>query len=283
MTIHPAAVVSSQAVIHANVDIGPFCVVEAGAIIGQNCRLLAGAVVKSGSTIGRETTIHEGTVVGGLAQHISPPEPPGQVIVGERCVLRENVTVHRSIYTQGVTRVGNDSYLMAGAHVGHDAEVGRHVILTNNVLLGGHVQVGDRACLGGAVAVHQHCRIGRLAMVGGCARIVQDVPPFVLTDGESGLIVGLNRIGMRRAGMDRDQQSQLKEAYRLIYRRGLTLSEAVQALRAEFAEGPAAEFAPFFADTKRGFVQERRSPMRSAIRLHPAADEEAVESKRLAG
>lgn len=283
MTIHPAAVVSPQAVIHSGVEIGPFCVVEPGAIIGQNCQLMSGAVVKTGCTIGRDSTLHEGVVVGGVAQHVSPPEPPGRVLIGERCTLRENATVHRSMHTAGETRVGNDCYLMAGAHVGHDAVVGNHVILTNNVLLGGHVRVGERACLGGAVAVHQHCRIGRLAMVGGCARIVQDVPPFVLTDGESGLIVGLNRIGMRRAGLDREQQTQLKDAYRLIYRRGLTLTEAVAALEAEFPAGPAAEFAPFFADTKRGFVQERRGPGRSAIRLHPAADEETVESKRLAG
>ncbi|MCA9236410.1 MAG: acyl-ACP--UDP-N-acetylglucosamine O-acyltransferase [Planctomycetales bacterium] len=283
MSIHPAAVVSPQAVIHSGVEIGPFCVVEAGAVIGQNCQLMSGAVVKSGCTIGRDVVIHEGVVVGGTAQHLAPPEAPGRVLIGERCILRENATVHRSMYTAGTTRIGSDCYLMSGAHVGHDSQVGNHVILTNNVLLGGHVHVGDRACLGGSVAVHQHCRVGRLAMIGGCARIVQDVPPFVLTDGASGLIVGLNRVGMRRAGLDREQQAQLKGAYRLIYRRGLTFQDAIEALEAEFPVGPAAEFAPFFRDSKRGFVQERRSPPRTSIRLHPAADEESVETKRLAG
>ncbi|MBX3434373.1 MAG: acyl-ACP--UDP-N-acetylglucosamine O-acyltransferase [Pirellulales bacterium] len=283
MSIHPAAVVSPQAIVHSGVEIGPFCVVEPGAVVGQNCRLFSGAVVKTGVTLGRDVTVCEGAVVGGGPQHLSPPEPPGRVVVGERCTLRENVTVHRSMFTTGETRIGHDCYLMAGAHVAHDAKVGNHVILTNNVLLGGHVQVGDRACLGGGVAVHQHCRVGRLAMIGGCARIVQDVPPFVLTDGDSGLIVGLNRVGIRRAGIDRDEALQLKEAYRLIYRRGLSFDEVVAALQQQYPAGPAAEFAEFFQDSRRGFVQERRSPPRMAIKLHPAADEETVESKRLVG
>jgi UDP-N-acetylglucosamine acyltransferase len=226
-------------------------------------------------------------VLGGLPQHISPPEYPGRVIVGERTVIRENVTVHRAMHSDGETRIGADCLLMVGAHVAHDCRVGNRVILTNNVLLGGHVQVGDRAVLGGAVAVHQHCRIGRLAMIGGCARVVQDVPPFVLTDGEGGMIVGLNRIGLRRSGMERAEMDELKEAYRLIYRLGLSFDEMVATLRRTFPSGPAAEFAEFFRTSKRGFVQERRSPPKVAIRLHPAADEsaddEAAALKRRAG
>jgi UDP-N-acetylglucosamine acyltransferase len=258
------------------VEIGPFSVVEAGAVIGQGCKLASRVTVKSETTIGRDTTICEGVVLGGMPQHISPPERPGRVIVGERCALRENVTVHRAMKTESETRIGNDCLLMVDSHVAHDCVVGNRVILTNSVLLGGHVQVGDRAVVGGGAAVHQYCRIGRLTMVGGCTKIVQDVPPFVLTDGTSAMIVGLNRIGLKRSGMSDGEIRQLKNAYRAIYRRGLPFAEMLAMLDSEFSAGPAAEFAEFFRGGKRGFVQERRSPPRTAIRLHPAVEAEEI-------
>jgi UDP-N-acetylglucosamine acyltransferase len=270
--IHPAAVVSPLAVIHAHVEIGPFCTVEAGAVIGQGCQLAARSTVKTNSVLGRDVALGEGTVVGGMPQHISPPANPGRVVIGERCVLRENVTVHRAMNGEGETRIGSDCLLMVGSHVAHDCRVGHRVILTNNVLLGGHVQVGDRAMVGGAVAVHQHCRIGRLAMIAGCARVVQDVPPFVMTDGETALIVGLNKIGLKRSGMSDEEILTIKRAYRSAYRQGLPFEEMIAALEREFLTGPATEFAEFFRGGKRGFVQERRSPPKAAIRLHAGDD-----------
>jgi UDP-N-acetylglucosamine acyltransferase len=284
--IHPTAVISPRAVVHSSVEIGPFSIVEAEAVIGQGCRLAGRSTVKSHTTLGRDVVVGEGTVLGGMPQHITPPEHPGRVIVGERTVIRENVTIHRAMNGEGETRVGADCLLMVGCHVAHDCRVGNRVILTNNVLLGGHVQVGDRAVIGGAVGVHQHCRIGRLAMIGACARVVQDVPPFVLTDGDSAMIVGLNKVGLRRSGMEREEVAQLKEAYRLIYRQGLPFDDMIEALERTYDAGPATQFAEFFHGSKRGFVQERRSPPKVAIRLHPAADElddEADDLKRLAG
>jgi UDP-N-acetylglucosamine acyltransferase len=285
--IHPTAVVSPRAVIHSSVEIGPFVIVEADAVIGQGCKLAGRSTVKAHTVLGRDVVVGEGAVLGGIPQHISPPERPGRVIIGERTVIRENATVHRAMNTEGETRVGADCLLMVGCHVAHDCRVGNRVILTNNVLLGGHVQVGDRAVIGGAVGVHQFVRIGRLAMIGACARVVQDVPPFVLTDGDSAMIVGLNKVGIRRSGMEREEAAQLKEAYRLIYRQGLPFEEMIEALRRTYATGPATEFAEFFQGSKRGFVQERRSPPKAAIRLHPAvddlADDDAAEPKRMAG
>ena len=144
------------------------------------------------------------------------------------------------------TRIGNRCLLMVGAHVAHDCTLGDNVILTNNTMLGGHVSVDDRAYLSGSVAVHQFCRIGRLAMVGGLARVRQDVPPFVTIDGGTTMVVGLNKVGLRRAGFSPSEVLQLKAAYRLIYRSGLSWEEMLDALRLEFHEGPAAEFLPFF-------------------------------------
>lgn len=274
MKIHPSAIVSSQAEIDSDVQIGPFCVIEAGVQIATGCRLAAHVNLRCGTRLGRDNTLYEGVVLGGPPQHTNAQQRPGRVILGNRNTVREHVTVHRAMHEQGVTRIGNDCLLMVGAHVAHDCRVGNQVILTNGAMLGGHVEVGDRACLGGNSAVHQFCRIGRLAMVGGCTKVVQDVPPFVLTDGTTALIVGLNSVGLRRAGLDREQMLSLKAAYRLIYREGLTFREMVAALKERFPMGVAAEFAEFFSGGQRGFVQERRSPPRVALRVHPAVDDE---------
>jgi len=272
--IHPTAIVSPKAEIGANVEIGPYCIVEDGAHIADDCHLVAHVSVKSDTRIGAGTTVCESAILGGLPQHMNGPKETGSVVIGARNVIREHATVHRAMHAEGQTTIGDDCFLMVGAHVAHDCSVGNQVILTNGVMLGGHVRVGDRVCLGGNAAVHQFCRIGRLAMVGGCTKVVQDIPPFVLTDGPGSMIVGLNRIGLRRAGFDRHDIMQLKAAYRLIYRKGLTFEAMVDALEDNFQQGVAAEFSAFFRQGQRGFVQERRSPPRIALRVHPAVDDE---------
>src|SRR5690606_14452205 len=174
------------------------------------------------------------------------------------------------------TQLGDDCLIMVGSHLAHDCVVGNHVVLTNNVMLAGHVTVGDRAYLGGGAAVHQYCRVGRNAMVGGLARIVQDVPPFMMIDGESNQVVGLNKVGLRRAGFTPQERNDLKEAYQVLYRQGLNWEEVLAALEERFAAGPAAELAPFLRGTSRGYLRERRTPPKATIRLVrddlPAAD-----------
>lgn len=273
MKIHPTAVISPEATIGDSVEIGPFCIVESGVEIGDRCQLHPHVSIKTGTKLGTENEVGEGTVLGGLGQYKGKAPQPGTLVVGDRNVFREHVTIHRAMHTGGETVLGNDCLLMVGSHIAHDCRVGNDVILTNGVMLGGHVEVGNRACLGGNAAVHQFCRVGRLAMVGGCTKVVQDVPPFVLTDGPGSLIVGLNRVGLKRAGLNRDEIMQLKAAYRLIYRQGLTFDDTIKALRKNFPLGIASEFAQFFETGQRGFVQERRSPPRVALRVHPAVDD----------
>lgn len=273
MKIHPTAYVHPQAEIGANVEIGPFSIVEAGAIVADDCRLLARVSIKSGTVVGNSTVVGEGAVLGGLPQHKHPPAEPGTLTIGARNAIREHVTIHRAMHAGQETTIGDDCMLMVGSHVAHDCQVGNHVLLTNGVMVGGHVQVGDQVCLGGNAAVHQFCRIGRLAMVGGCTKVVQDIPPFMLTDGSASMIVGLNRIGLRRAGFDRNDVAQLKAAYRVIYRQGTTFSTMVAALEEQFPTGVAAEFASFFQSGQRGFAQERRSPPGVTLKIHSAIDE----------
>jgi UDP-N-acetylglucosamine acyltransferase len=274
VNIHPLAIVSPHARLGAGTIVGPFSIIEPDVVLGAGCSLASRVVIKSGTSLGDNNSIYEGAVLGGSPQHVRAPERQGRVVIGSRNTIREHVTVHRALNEGGVTTIGTGNLLMVGAHIAHDCTIGDNVILANNALLGGFVSVADRAFVSGAVGVHQFCRIGRLAMVGGCARVVQDIPPYVMIDGHSGMIVGLNLVGLRRNGYTPEDVAQLKAAYRLIYRRGLRWVEVLEALKREFPTGPAADFYPFFRGGTRGFVQERRMPPNATIKLRRAADDE---------
>jgi UDP-N-acetylglucosamine acyltransferase len=286
VNIHPLAVVSPQACIAGDVTIGPFCIIEGDVVIAEGCRLAGRVVVKDGTRLGPNNQVHEGVVLGGFPQHLKVQEQLGRVVIGACNTIRENATIHRAMRADAATTVGNNNLLMVNAHVAHDCRVGNNVVIANNTMLAGHVMVEDRAFLSGAVGVHQFCRIGRLAMVGGHARIVQDVPPYVTVDGNSGHIVGLNLIGLRRNGFSPQDVLRLKQAYRLIYRSGLKWTEVLEHLKAEFASGPSAEFHTFLSGGTRGFVQERRMPPGATIKLrgHMQADNfDEVEFRTKAG
>jgi UDP-N-acetylglucosamine acyltransferase len=270
--IHSHAVVSPEAELGRDVVIGPFSVIEPDVVLGDGCQIGSHVVIKRGCTLGTGNQVFEGAVVGGLPQHTQMPERPGRLTIGNDNVIRETCTIHVSLYEEATTSIGNGNLLMIGSHVAHDCRIEDEVILTSGVLLAGHVQVGHRAYLGGAAAVHQFCRIGHHAMVGGHARVLKDIPPYVTVDGGTGLVVGLNRIGLRRAGYSLQEMRQLKEAYRLIYRRGLIWNEMIATLQREFHDGPAAEFHRFFAGGTRGFTQERRSAPKPIIKIHREAD-----------
>jgi len=272
VAIHPSALVSPRAQIDADVRIGPLCIVEDDVTIGAGCILEASVVVKSGVVLGRNNHVFEGAVIGGPPQHVHMPARPGRVIIGSGNVIRENVTIHRALQPERATLVGDNNLLMCNAHIAHDCQVGNNTIIVNNVMLAGHVIVEDRAYVSGAVAVHQFCRIGTLAMVGGQAHINKDVPPFVTVDGLSSYVVGLNTIGLRRAGFDAQTIARLKAAYRVIYRSGLSWAEILERLRTEFNYGPAAEFYRFLSTTARGIVPQRRDSSPHTIKLPQAED-----------
>ena len=276
MGTHPLAVVNPLARIGRDVEIGPFCVVEPGTQIGDGCKLESRVVIKQGTTLGRDNYVAEGAVLGGMPQHVNMPEAPGRVVVGSGNTIRENVTIHRALEEEEATIVGDNNLLMVNVHVAHDCRVGNHTIFANNVMLAGHVTVGDKAYLSGAVAVHQFCRIGSMAMVGGQSHITKDVPPYLTVDGLSSLVVGLNQIGLRRAGFSLEEIRRLKEAYRIIYRSRLTWNEILQRLQREFREGPPAQFHQFLSTTTRGIVSERRPPPGATIKLRDEPGEDGL-------
>jgi len=277
VSIHPLANVSPEARLGVGVSIGAFASVEADVELGDHCVVASGAVVKAGVTAGAHNEFCEHSVIGGAPQHAGRPQHIGRVVIGDNNVFREYVTIHRALKPETATTVGDGNYVMASVHFGHDCTIGNHAIFANGALLGGHVSVSDRAFVSGAVAIHQFCRVGRLAMVGGHARVVQDVPPFMLLDGQSGCIVGLNVVGLRRSGHTSEDIAALKSAYRLIYRRGLPWKDVLESLRAEFKDGPVTHLLEFLSAGTRGFVQERRAPPAATLRLRvPDEDAEAL-------
>ncbi|HEX3871902.1 MAG TPA: acyl-ACP--UDP-N-acetylglucosamine O-acyltransferase, partial [Pirellulales bacterium] len=267
MAIHPLAVVHPTAQLGRDVEVGPFAIVEAGAVVGDRCVLDAYAVIKQGTTLGCDNHVFERATIGGLPQHVRMPEHIGTVTIGSGNTFRENVTVHRSLHAGTTTCIGDHNFVMVGVHVAHDCTIGNHTIFANNVMLAGHVTVEDKAYLSGSVAVHQFCRVGRLAMVGGLARLTKDVPPYVTVDGGSSFVVGLNTVGLRRAGFKNPQIEQLKDAYRLIYRSGLKWQEILDRLKTDFTSAPAAAFTAFLPDAKRGVVPERRLPPGAGVKM----------------
>lgn len=257
MDVHPTALISPQAQLGAGFVAGPFAVVEAGARLGTSCELLAHAVVRGSVAMGDGNRVHEGAVLGGDPQDLSFEGGETSVVIGDRNRIREGVTIHRSARAGGSTVVGSDCFLMACVHVAHDCRIGDRVVIVNNTLLAGHVQVGDGAVLSGNVGIHQFCRVGRLAMVGGVSKVVQDCLPFVISDGHPARPRGLNRVGLRRAGIPASQIRALKEAYRLLARSGLLRDEALARLAA-IADPLVDELAAFVRGSKRGFARPRR-------------------------
>lgn len=267
MSIHPLALVSPDARLGVGVTIHAFATVEAGVELGDYCTVASGSVIKSGVKAGCHNEFAEHSVIGGTPQHVARPERVGLVVIGDHNVFREHVTVHRALKPDTATVIGDNNYVMATAHFGHDVVVGNNCICANGALLGGHVTVEDRAFVSGAVAVHQFCRVGRLAMVGGHARVVQDIPPYMLVDGQSGCVVGLNIVGLKRSGHSAEDIADLKSAYRTVYRRGFPWKDVLAALGNEFHSGPVAHLLDFLSSGSRGFAQERRAPPAPTLRL----------------
>jgi UDP-N-acetylglucosamine acyltransferase len=258
MGVHATAIVSPEARLGHDVSIGPYAVVEDGTVIGDGCEIRAHAVVKRHTCLGSGNRVHEGAVLGGEPQDLSFRGQETRLVIGDRNVIREGATIHRSTKEGGSTVVGSDCFLMAYTHVAHDNRIGDRVILANNVMLAGHVELGERAFLGGGAGVHQFCRVGRLAMVGGNAKVVQDCLPFVITDGHPARARGLNVIGLRRAGVPADQLRTLREAYRLLVRSGLQLEVALGKM-ASLQDPLVEEMIAFVRGSKRSFAHAHRA------------------------
>lgn len=254
MSIHPTAVIETGARLGKSVVVGPFAFIAGDSDIGDGCVIGPQVVVHAYTRIGAGTRVHAGAVLGDVPQDVAfKPGTASRVDIGADCTIREGVTIHRGTKPDTATVVGDGCFLMANSHLGHNVRLGHHVILANGALLAGYVEVGDRAFVSGNAAIHQFVRIGRLAMTSGCSVITKDLPPFCTARGASlNCVAGLNVVGMRRAGMSPQDRQDVRRAFKVIYRSGLNVSQAVERLRGEFPDGPVREFREFIEASKRG-------------------------------
>jgi UDP-N-acetylglucosamine acyltransferase len=239
----------------------PTAVVEAGAQLGTDCEIQAYAIIRRGAEIGDRVVVHPFAVIGGDPQYLKFDRATvSGVRVGAGSVIREHVTINRSITAGAFTTVGENCFMMAASHVAHDCAVGNHVVFANAALLGGHVSVGDHTFLGGEAAVHQFCRIGESVMVAGHASVTRDIPHFTMV-AERDEVIGFNAVGLRRRGLARASITELKAAFQAVYLASgnIRALAAAAILSGHYATPEARRFLAFFAEGKRGFARARRA------------------------
>ena len=255
-SLHPTAVIDPAARLGAGVRIGPYCVVGAGVTLGDRCRLHGHVVLAGPAVIGADNEFYPFAAIGHRTQDLKYEGEPTFLEIGNGNTFREFVTVHRATAPGGVTRIGSGGNFLSYSHIAHDCIVGDEVIFSNNGTLAGHVEVGDRAVIGGLTAVHQFCRIGRMAITGGCSKIVQDVPPFMMADGNPAHVRHINQIGLERAGTSVEAVRAIKDAFRILYRSDLNTAQALERLQTELGRWPEIrQMVEFVGASKRGITR----------------------------
>lgn len=256
--IHPSAIIEDGAVIGENVTIGPWSIVGAHVRIGDGCEIGAHVVLSGHTEIGRNNRIFPFCAIGCEPQDKKYGGEATRLIIGDGNTIREHCTFSTgTVQDGGITRVGNDNWVMANVHIAHDCQVGDHTILANNVTLAGHVHLGDWVILGGLTAVHQFTRIGAHSMCGGGSILLQDLPPFVTVTGNPAAPHGVNSEGLRRRGYTPEAIAAVKRAYRVLYRSGHTLAQACEEIDAMTQATPELAILRDFlcADSQRGIVR----------------------------
>ena len=254
--IHPTAIVDPKAELGAETIVGPYCIVGSEVVLGEGCWLQHHVTLCGPMRAGAKNKFYAYCSIGQQTQDLKYAGEPTYLEIGDENTFREFCTVNRSTKADGKTRVGNRGNFLAYSHIGHDCTVGNSVVFSNNGTLAGHVEVGDHAVMGGLTAVHQFCRIGRFAITGGCSKIVQDVPPFLIADGNPAEIRGVNLIGLERAGFTPESVKAIKEAFRLIYRSKLNTRQAIEAVRNQIEpREEITHFIEFVEKSARGIIR----------------------------
>lgn len=256
MPIHPTAIIDEQTRFADNVTVAPFAVVEADVEVGEGTTIGPHAVLKSGLRLGKRVTVHASAVLGGLPQDLKFSGARSCAVVEDGATIREFATIHRSAHENGVTRVGRNCFIMAYGHVAHDCDIGEDAVIASYAALAGHIRIGRKAFISGGVAVHQFTRVGEIAMIGGGSKVNLDVPPFVIVDGVPARVVGLNTVGLRRAGVAAEEIQTLKRAYRALFREKRPLDDALSELDGLDGE-LIGRLAAFFRGSERGVCRSR--------------------------
>lgn len=227
MSIHPTAVIDPRAEVHGQAEIGPYVVVDGPVTIGRGSRVMADAHIRGWTEIGEENEIHPGAVLGDSPQDVAYKGEESYLKIGNHNIFREHVQVQRGTVAGSSTVIGDQNYLMAGSHVGHNCKLGDHIVIANGALLGGYVEVGDHVFISGNCVVHQFVRVGKLSLMRGLSGTSRDVPPYSIVDWQH-TVRGVNVVGLKRAGFDERRIRAIKEAFRVLFRKGRNLSLAIK-------------------------------------------------------
>ena len=246
---HSTAVIHPGAQVGDGCEIGPYCVIGANVVLGPGCTLHSHVVIDGHTLLGRENEIFPFASIGLKTQDLKWKGGITRTQIGDRNTFREYVTIHSATSDGETTVVGSDNHILAYCHLAHNVNLGNHIIMSNVGTLAGHVTVEDHAVIGGLVAIHQFCRVGRMSMIGGCSKVVQDVPPFMLADGNPAQTRTVNKVGLERRGVSEEAQSALKQAYKILFREGLTISNALVKIESDLPKSPEMEHLLQFART----------------------------------
>tara|TARA_Y100001970_G_scaffold40152_1_gene49437 strand:+ start:9697 stop:10464 length:768 start_codon:yes stop_codon:yes gene_type:complete len=231
MKIHNTSIIHKDAIIGDNVEVGPYCIIDSNVKIGNNTKVLPYVHILSNTTIGENNIFHQGSTIGGLPQDLKYNDEYSELIIGDNNTIREYCTFNRGTEASGKTVIGSNCLFMAYVHIAHDCIVEDKVILANGVQLGGHSEIHYHATVGGMSPVHQFCKVGQHAFIGGGRVALQDVPPFILANGEPLKYAGINSIGLRRRNFDSDTRSLIKKAYKILYLSHLNRSQAIDEIK----------------------------------------------------
>lgn len=254
--IHPSAIIHPEAKIGADCLIGPYCVIGQHVELGDGCKLHSHVVIDGHTKLGRANEVYPFASIGMKTQDLKWKGGVTRTEIGDHNCFRESITIHSATSDGDATRIGSHNNLLAYAHVAHDCQVGSHVIMSNNATLGGHVTVEDHAILGGFSGVHQFCRIGKFAMVGGCSKVVQDIAPYIIVDGTPAQARTINKVGLERNGFSEEAQAALRQAYKILFREGLTLTVAIERLQKDLPPLPEVQhLIQFVQQSERGLAR----------------------------
>ncbi|MBI3313368.1 MAG: acyl-ACP--UDP-N-acetylglucosamine O-acyltransferase [Candidatus Omnitrophica bacterium] len=254
MLIHPTAIVGKDVQLGTDSTIGPYAILEDGVKLGSNNQIMAGAYLCTGTEIGDHNEIHMQAVVGHAPQDIAYKNEPSFTKIGNHNIIREFATIHRGTKAGTSTVIGNHNFIMAYCHIAHNCEIGNNVIMVNNASLTGYCIVEDGAFLSGMTGFHQFTRIGKLAIVSALSASNKDIPPFMMAGGRPAVVLGINVVGLRRAGIPAEVRDEIKQAYKLLYRSGMNVSQAIEAIKKNLSSKEIQHLIGFIESSKRGII-----------------------------
>jgi UDP-N-acetylglucosamine acyltransferase len=251
--IHSSAIIHPQAQVGADCEIGPYCVIGEHVVLGRGCTLHSQVVVEGHTKLGQQNEIFPFACIGLKTQDLKWKGGVTLTEIGDHNTFREYVTIHSATGDGETTIVGSNNHILAYCHIAHNCTLGNHIIMSNVATLAGHVKVEDHAVIGGLAAVHQFCRIGKLAMIGGCSKVVQDIPPFMIGDGNPAETRTVNKVGMERNGVSEEAHASLRQAYKILFREGLTIPNALVRIEKELPPLPEVQYlVQFVRSSERG-------------------------------